>query len=169
MAIKLNIAEILKDCPKGMELDSPVWDNIVFDGLEEGDIVILRKRIGKQVYLTQYGAVNDIDGKCVIFPKGKRTWDGFARHVEFGDGDVVATNSGIWIGIVTGGISGQWCPTYCAVNCEGSFAAFFNGKEPFIFERPATEDEKASLFKAIKEAGFVWNAEAKKLEKVAEP
>ena len=76
---KINIAEILKDCPKGMELDSPVWNNIIFEEIDEDNIVIYRKSLDTKVYLSQYGEVNSIDGKCVIFPKGKNTWEGFQR------------------------------------------------------------------------------------------
>ena len=28
---KLNIAELLKDCPSGMELDCPMYDNVKLD------------------------------------------------------------------------------------------------------------------------------------------
>ena len=31
---KINIAELLKNCPKGMELDSTMWDNVVFDHVD---------------------------------------------------------------------------------------------------------------------------------------
>ena len=32
---KINIAELLKDFPKGMELDCMIYDNIVFDGIQD--------------------------------------------------------------------------------------------------------------------------------------
>ena len=30
MKNKINIAELLKDCPQGMELDCTTWDNVTF-------------------------------------------------------------------------------------------------------------------------------------------
>ena len=33
MENKINIAELLKDCPRGMELDCTVYDNIIFDSV----------------------------------------------------------------------------------------------------------------------------------------
>lgn len=32
---KLNIAEILKDCPSGMELDSALFENLEFDHIDK--------------------------------------------------------------------------------------------------------------------------------------
>lgn len=31
---KINIAELLKDCPKGMELDCTIFDDVVFEKVD---------------------------------------------------------------------------------------------------------------------------------------
>lgn len=90
MEKKINVYELLKDCPKGMELDSSVWNNIVFEEIDGDSIVIFRKSVDAKVYLTQYGEVNSIDGNCVIFPKGKTTWEGFVPPCKFKDGDIIS-------------------------------------------------------------------------------
>ena len=92
---KINVAELLKDCPTGMELDSPVWDNIEFDKIDGDNIVIFRKYGGFRVHLSRYGAMSDNDGKCIIFPKGKTTWEGFVTPCKFKDGDILAAES-VW-------------------------------------------------------------------------
>ena len=33
---KINIAELLKDCPKGMELDCTMLDDVTFEGIKQG-------------------------------------------------------------------------------------------------------------------------------------
>lgn len=259
MENKINIAELLKDCPKGMELDSPVWDNIVFEELDGDNIVIFRKCCGSKIYLTQYGGLNSIDGKCVIFPKGKTTWKGFHRPFKDGDiiynrlqkkiciyylcgdevprikgcrynesntqlqfekleypipiviqdyrlateeekarffdaistngykwnadtktlekvaklifnnGDVVATTSGAWIGITTGGVSGEFIPTYCVIKSNGAFEAYTDVKNTWRFSRFATKEERQKLFAEIKEHGYIWDSEKKALEKLIQP
>ena len=35
MEQKLNIAELLKDCPSGMELDCTLFDDVHFDSIDE--------------------------------------------------------------------------------------------------------------------------------------
>jgi hypothetical protein len=165
---KINIAELLQDCPKGMELDSPVWDNIVFEELEGDNIVIFRKCCGSKVYLTQYGGLNSIDGKCVIFPKGKTTWEGF--HRPFVDGDIVAIDSavGSQVFIFEEYIRGEKDYAHCYLMLDDNGAVDLERGEYYV-ERFATEEEKQKLFDAIKANGYKWNAETKTLEKLLEP
>ena len=37
MEQKINIAELLKDCPKGMELNCLMYDNVVFEGVKQDE------------------------------------------------------------------------------------------------------------------------------------
>lgn len=90
---KINIAELLKDCPKGMELDCTMFYNVKFDHVDaSGDYPIV-VTIGEERnynYLTEYGEWNGNDmAKCVIYPKGKTTWEGFVPPHKFKDGDRV--------------------------------------------------------------------------------
>jgi hypothetical protein len=165
---KINIAELLKNCPSGMELDCTMYDNLYFDKVVED----FRYPIGcytiydgcrTSVNFTEFGEFNNYGtAKCVIFPKGKNTWKGFQR--PFKDGDIVATTNGLWIGITTGGYSGSSIPTYCVIHSDESFEAYLNYKKKWVFERLANEEEKEKLFKAIKDNGYKWNAETKTLE-----
>lgn len=95
MENKINIAELLKDCPKGMELDCVLFNNpVTLDEVVDinkypcpitvttvdGDIETFTK-YGQHLYLK--------DAKCVIFPKGKTTWAGFVPPCKFKVGDRV--------------------------------------------------------------------------------
>jgi hypothetical protein len=82
------------------------------------------------------------------------------------DGDIIALNSG-WTCLFKR-IHGVWFSSHCFITSDGEF---LTGYERHAIDskingdaHPATEDEKERLFKAIKDAGFVWNMEAKKLE-----
>jgi hypothetical protein len=88
---KINIAELLKDCPKGMELDCTICNNVVTlcsvdkEGYYPINVVT---KSGFHHILTCEGYVYDEeDAKCVIYPKGKTTWEGFQR--PFKDGDIL--------------------------------------------------------------------------------
>ena len=174
---KINIAEILKDCPKGMELDCTMYENVYFDKIyNEEDCLypigcyIIGDNNRNSVNFTKYGEFNyHSNAKCIIFPKGKTTWKGFVPSYNFKDGDIVATNDGNWIGITTGGKSGVFIPTYCIIKYNSEFEAYLDKKEKWRFDRLATDEEKQKLFDAIKAKGYHWNAETKTLEKLVEP
>lgn len=173
MENKINIAELLKDCPKDMELDCTMYEDVYFNYVDELNIIhcyIQHKTCRSSITFNRHGTPNmDIKSKCVIFPKGKTTWEGFVPPFEFKDGDVVATNSGMWIGITTGGKSGELMPTHCVIKGDGTFAAYLDVKQTWCFSRFATEQEKEKLFKAIKEHGYRWNFQAKRLEELITP
>lgn len=92
MENRINVAKLLKDCPSGMELDCTMIDNVVFEKLDfissHHPIIIRRTDSNKTIHLTKYGQYSDEeDYKCVIFPKGKTTWEGFVRPCKFKVGD----------------------------------------------------------------------------------
>lgn len=168
MEKKINIAELLKDCPNGMELDCAMCDNVTFVRILDGDSYPIQIQTPEgHIWLSEYGCVSlSTHAKCVIFPKGETTWEGFKR--PFKDGDIVATNEGSWIGIVVGGYENELIQTYCVIKDNAEFEAYFNTKIIWAFDRLATEEEKQKLFNAIKENGYKWNAETKTLEKLIE-
>ena len=102
--IKINIAELLKDCSRGMELDCTMYEDVYFDYVDELNNIhcYIQQEFNKtSVIFNQDGTpTSHTKSKCVIFPKGKTTWEGF--QIPFKDGDIVATSSGNWIGITTG-------------------------------------------------------------------
>lgn len=172
MEKKINLVELLKDCPKGMELDCTICNGVKFIELDRNPNfpIVVRAGNGYEFTLTKYGQVHNIDdATCVIFPKSKTTWEGFAPPCKFKDGDIVATTNGRYIGITTGGNSESSIPIYCLIKISGEFEAYFGYKEKWMFSRFATEEEKQKLFDAIKAKGCRWNAETKKLEKLIVP
>lgn len=167
MKDKINIAELLKDCPRGMELDSTLFEGLEFDDIIDNDYLPIRCRIknpkgGYTVYnFTKYGCWLDTTfAKCVIFPKGKTTWEGF--HRPFVEGDVVSTESGMYIGIVKSTKDDHECCTFCSVHGKQDFHV---GRE-LLFSRLATKEEKQIMFDIIKANGYHWNAKTKTLEKL---
>ncbi len=176
MENKINISELLKNCPIGMELDCMMYDRVTFEevvtvrGFDDKERVkiILSTHYSDgtkdTINLTKFGTyTDDENAKCVIFPKGKTTWKGF--HIPFVEGDIVSTEYGKFIGIVKSTEDSHNCYVFCAMNDEGDF---FIDKE-LLFSRFATEDEKTKLFDAIKANGYRWNAYTMTLEKLIKP
>ena len=168
---KINIAELLKDCPKGMELDCTIFDGVKFDGIEAGSYpiritvpyvgVINLNKFGEYFMFTQ-------NTKCIIFPKDKTTWEGF--HRPFKDGDIIyirdeySDATFTYVAILKQIEKGGHIYSHCFYNYE---AAEFS-IDDYLYDvyriRFATEEEKARLFQAIKDNGYKWNAETKTLE-----
>ena len=179
MEKKINIAELLKDCPKGMELDCSICNGVKFIELDRSPNfpIVVRANNGYEFSLTKYGQVHNIaDAKCVIFPKGKTTWEGFQR--PFKDGDVIYTHTdalkcnlkSTFISIFKECSDGK-CRIYAgySINTNSFYSHHSCNVDDIIEQRLATEEEKQKLFQAIKDHGLKWNSETKTLEKLVEP
>ena len=168
MENKINIAEILKDYPKGTKLYSPLCGECYFDRLNNSTI-ICKKQNAQSITFTSEGyymlpVFNDCE--CLLFPsKDQRDWSKFQR--PFKDGDILVDISGdIYICKIVS--TYNYCGSYASINSNGVFISYYT---PFIEDstRYATEEEKQKLFDAIKANGYKWNAETKTLKKLIEP
>ena len=173
MEEKINVAEILKDCPSKMELDCTICNGVKFIKLNINSNfpIVVRANNGYEFTLTKYGQVHNInDAKCVIFPKGKNTWEGFVPlKPKFKCGDVVACdsldgNSQLFIFKEYDDNNDTVC--YLFLDIDGTLDI-----DEFAWKthRLATEEEKQKLFTAIKDNGYKWNPETKTLEKLIIP
>ena len=89
MEEKINIAEILKDKPKGIRLYSPIFGECAFSFVrEETDEICVKKHNGEKALFNFKGLYN-ILGECLLFPsKEMRDWRKFAWK----KGDVLISN-----------------------------------------------------------------------------
>lgn len=165
---RVNIAELLKDCPKGMELDCINYTGVItFEGIYEDSkypIKISVKYDNEHFIhtLTKYGqtCISPYN-KCVIFPKGKTTWKGFVPPNKFKEGNVVISTHGDIHLLRTEDSS------YCAYRYKRNKLDKTITTNITVF-RLATKDEKQKLFQVIKDNGYEWNAETKTLQKLTE-
>ena len=178
MENRINIAELLKDCPKGMELDCTTWENVTFEGVTDNGIYIKRNNkplFDNIVILNRYGCITTIeDEKCRIFPKGKTTWEGFVPPCRFKDGDIVINASREDSNaFVYAGEDEDYYHSYVGLTIGTAPELHTDKSRAWVLKKSgirfATEEEKQKLFKAIKEDGYKWNAETKTLEKLVEP
>lgn len=193
----INIADILKDCPKGMELDCTYYSGeVTFEQVIDSDTypIKINVKFGNEYFthtLTEYGQVCKTPyNKCVIFPKGKTTWEGFQR--PFKDGDVVINDRGnifIYKGLL-----------YNDKNRVDFYCGYLTDERAFVIKeskdsnfgsidslRLATEEEKQKLFDiiereklfyamekekqfyAIKDNGYQGDSKTKTLSKLVNP
>lgn len=172
---KINIAELLHDCPTDMELDCTMYDDVYFDYVDELNIIhcyIKNEGFNTSITFNQHGTPHsDVKSKCVIFPKGKTTWKGF--HRPFKDGDIIYSEDEYsdatftYVAIVKRVEKGGEIKSHCFYNYED---AYFSPHDYLLYNhnctRFATEEEKEKLFKVIKDNGYQWDVEKKTLEKL---
>lgn len=91
METKINIAEILKDKPKGIRLYSPIFGECAFCLVrEETDDICVKKHNGEIVFFDSKGLYNTL-GEVMLFPSREmRDWSKFAWK----RGDVLISDCG---------------------------------------------------------------------------
>ena len=83
----LDLVKILKDCPRGTKLYSPLCGEVVLNNISENciDYPIVVNRKNGQITFTRDGRLYDElpDSECVLFPsKDQRDWSKFKVSVE---------------------------------------------------------------------------------------
>ena len=81
----LNLVEILKDCPKGTKLYTPIWGEVVFIEVRKNKncpypICINTNAASSYTYLAKDGRylINREESECILFPsKDQRDWSKF--------------------------------------------------------------------------------------------
>lgn len=168
---KINIAELLKDCPKGMELDCALYENLYFDYVREHAIypivcyTVDNKGEKNSISFNWYGKHTPVDtAKCVIFPKGKTTWEGFVPPCKFKEGDVLTTDL---VHFIFKSQDNRDCYMHCYYAVvSNNFSTSDTATVDSMYVHPATKEQRYILFQKMKEAGYEWNAETKTLEKI---
>jgi hypothetical protein len=186
MENKINIAEILKDCPKGTKLYSPIFGEVYLDKIRPHLAIVVETVKGQSESNEEflYDGRYSMNGECMLFPsKGETTWEGFVPPCKFKDGDIIFTHANClkvglgntWISIFhekrNGGVA-----TYVDYAEDGSdYYSNIDGDKALLCmendilrQRLATEEEKQKLFDAIKNNGYRWDTETKTLEKLRE-
>lgn len=174
---KINIAELLRDCPQGMELYSPIFGKVYLDKVRRylAIIVTTDRKQGDSKEEFLYDGRYGMNGECMLFPsKGKTTWEGFVPPCQFKDGDVIVVSGAI---VLFKQVHSLYEEPHVDFYC-----GFISKHKTFILKtinsqhcgkisssRYATEEEKAELFDAIKTNGYKWNTRTKTLYKLIEP
>ena len=103
---KINIAEILKDCPKGTKLYTPLFGEVTFDSIDidEKYPIVVYKLDGMKTSFNEEGHYTEYpNSECVLFPSSEmRDWTKFFKR-----GDVVYRSSTNTLAIFEG-----WANSY---------------------------------------------------------
>lgn len=177
MEKELNLVEILKDCPKGTKLYSPILGVVEFRYIVkesiEGSIVILASDSNKHSF-TKTGKLlsyDTYDGECMLFPsKDQRDWSKFKIEPELVDGEVyyAKTEYVEWIFIYRKNFSYKTMHYVAILN---NYLMEFNNictthNEDIKAIRRATEEEKRLFFEKLEKNHLKWDADKKELMRI---
>ena len=175
---KINLVELLKDCPMGMELDCRLFNiKVFYQGLNKRVTkpthpIVVQTEHGFEFELTQYGQIHNIVGsKCVIFPKGKTTWEGFVHPCNFKAGDVLVSEAGNIV-LLSHIDSENIVHYHCIIPSYGSFRIEENtsiGVGKYYDCVLANEQQRQRMYDKIKCSGYEYNQQLNKLEKSVKP
>ena len=165
----MNIAEILKYCPKGTKLYSTIFGEVILNKInihEKYPIVVYRLNHIKTSFTREGYYMEDFPGsECVLFPsKEQRDWNKF--RIPFKAGDIVMTVDRETPFIFKEYVGSIYAHCHCGIDLNGTFkteALYVYWTSNFII--PASEEAKKRLFDKMEEAGYKWNANTLKLEK----
>ena len=77
----LNLIEILKDCPKGTKLYSPIYGDVELEKVFQGKIYPIQIKLNNNSTddFTKEGIIfREFNGECMLFPsKNQRDWSKF--------------------------------------------------------------------------------------------
>lgn len=167
MENRINVAELLKNCPKGMEVDCTAYNDVTFLHVDESQNRCYFKAGPSDTFWTTcYGHLNySPNAKCAIFPKGETNWEGFVPPCKFKDGDVIYMQE-IKAFAIYNKQTDDATFSHCFLNILGEFKIWHRHRKELSGWRLATEKEKQILFQAIKLNGYHWNEKKKILEKL---
>lgn len=79
---KVDLTKILKDCPEGFKLYSPLFGEVVFEGISDSEVFPITTTNSRNIpcAFTKEGFYNDAytDAECLLFPsKDQRDWSKF--------------------------------------------------------------------------------------------
>lgn len=157
----MNIAEILKNCPKYMELYSPIYGEMKFIQImvNTGNIHC-RTNKGEPHYFYPDGKYEP-EGECVLFPsKEQRDWNKF--QIPFKFGDIIAMYNRQYrhthIAIFDKYVGDRFMKVMCTNLANSNEIKIFGENEHWYKQdvRHATDKEKEFFFNLLKEQNYVW-------------
>lgn len=162
----MNIAEILKNCPKGIKLYSSILGEVEFAGIGPANTIKINEPNNTSIYNIYSDGRYTKKGECILFPsKEQRDWNKFL--IPFKNGDVIITtdmtdvypyeNIAIFKEYEEKKFKHKMI-IHCQFDADGDFLP----REMNVLHRNwrlANQEEKDNFFKKMSEVGYCWTGD----------
>lgn len=161
----MNIAEILKNCPKGTKLYSPIFGEVEF-GFVSPDGWIKCYANSTQLGMFYPDGTYSKNGEVMLFPsKEQRDWNKFL--VPFKNGDIIVTTDMTDVYpyeniAIFKEYKEQNSKHKMIIHCQFDADGDFLPKEMNVLHRNwrlANQEEKDNFFKKLSEVGYCWTGD----------
>lgn len=166
----MNIANLLKYCPKGTKLYSLVHGEVTLDEVDDGSTYPISVIVSKDCHesFSSEGLLykDYSDSECILFPsKEQRDWGKFRIPVKRGDIMMIPDTN--YAFIATGEFTDNASVMFvCGIDADNELCINpSNAGWTKDFYIPASEEAKKKLFDKMEKAGYRWNSATLKLEK----
>ena len=169
----MNIANLLKYCPKGTKLYSTIFGDLEFLEIDSENrnypitVTVKDKDLGKEKFTAEGKWTITKNSECVLFPsKDNRDWNKFRIPVKKGDIIMIPNTDHAFI--TTGEFTDNASVMFiCGVD-EDNELCINPGNAGWTkdFYIPSSSEAKKKLFDKMAEAGYRWNDKTLELEKI---
>lgn len=149
----MNIAEILKNVPKGTKLYSPTFGKVKFKCIYN-DKIVVEDSVGIERLFHSNGNFY-VDGECILFPsRENRDWSA-VKVYPFKKGDILIAKSGK--PFIFKEVRGELCEIYCGIDTSNIFWKHSDSWTYLSEVRKATEEEIKLFLERLRKEGFEWD------------
>ena len=166
----INLVSILKHCPEGTKLYSPIFGEVTFKGISSSKNILCKatKYNGEitTVAFTRLGRgyCEFPNAECVLFPsKDQRDWSKFQIPTKRGDIMMFDDKSAVFI---VDTVKDTYTDT---IAYASDHYVFKIGKHIVCSYIPASEDMKDKLFAAMNKEGYTWDGKTLKKKSQFKP
>lgn len=165
----INLAKILKHCPEGTKLYSPIYGEVTFTEILNHNILCKATKSNGEIISIDFNRLGRLSGEflnteCVLFPsKDQRDWDKFRTPAKKGDIMMFYDKSAVFM------IDAMTDNYVTIIAYVDKYSTFRIGGRILLNYVPASEDMKKKFFDAMDKAGYTWDGETLKKKSQFKP
>ena len=165
----INLVNILKHCPKGTRLYSPIYGEVVLDSVQSKSIYTLAKTNNGSTLVVEFTPLGRLyyefsNSECVLFPsKSQRDWTTFQIPAKRGDIMMYKDQSAVFM------IDAMTDDYVTIIAYVDKYSTFRTGGHILLNYIPASKDMKKKFFDAMDKAGYTWDGETLKKKSQFKP
>lgn len=158
----INLVNILKHCPKGTKLYSPIYGEVTLYSVNNRRIDVIATNCSDETTHIEFSRLGKLilgylNSECVLFPsKDQRDWDKFRIPAKKGDIMMFDDKSAVFM------IDAMTDNYVTIIAYVDKYSTFRTGGHMLLNYIPASEDMKKKFFDAMDKAGYTWDGETLK-------